>query len=340
MNPIYIYAPAFVNWSAGIKVLYLLCQELNRIGAPAWIALHGPTSENMEYPVPVLNQEIIDQHAKNKFKIIAIYTESVLGNPLNAAFTVRWILNYPGLLGGQKIFKDDFLLAYSQNLTTASKNSNPSSSIEVLFIPALNMQEMLEARKAARTNSEKYSLIYAQKFRSLGGKINPVQQKTIEITRVEKSSTKRQQTLNLIAGAEQVYVYENTTVITEAQILGTPVRCISNKWFNQLIAEAELGTSGIVWGIDAQLEQPNSEHVIEKVAEFEKNLPKKLFELTNRWFSSAEEKAFKKPKLPSNSLISKHSVMRMKALMQTKSILSVAKFGWTYLKRWKNNHGN
>jgi hypothetical protein len=339
MNPIYIYAPAFVNWSAGIKVLYLLCQELNRIGAPAWIALHGPTAENMEYPVPVLSQEIINKHAENEFKTIGIYTESVLGNPLNTAITVRWILNYPGLLGGQKIFKDDFILAYSKNLATASKKCKPNARIEVLYLPALNLKEMLEAREAARTNSEKYSLIYAQKFRSLGGKISPVQQSTIEITRVEKSSTNRQQTLKLIAGAEQVYVYENTTVITEAQILGTPVRCISNKWFNQIIAEAELGTSGIVWGMDAQLKQPNSEYVIDKVAEYEKNLPKKLFELTERWSTYAEEKAFKKPKLPSNNLISKHSIMRVKALIQTKSISSVVKFGWTYFKRWKNNHG-
>jgi hypothetical protein len=339
MNPIYIYAPAFVDWSAGIKVLYLLCQELNRIGIPAWIALHGPISKTQEFPVPILNQEVINLHAENKLKTIAIYTESILGNPLNAAVTVRWILNYPGLLGGQKLFTEDFILAYSKNLATASKKGNPNARIEVLYLPALNMQEMLEVQATSRTSPEKYSLIYAQKFRSLGGKISPVQEKTIEITRVEKSSTNRQETLNLIAGAEQVYVYENTTVITEAQILGTPVRCISNKWFNQLIAEAELGTSGIVWGMDAKLEQPNAKNVISKIAEYEISLPKKLLELTALWFTYAEEKAFKKPKLPSNNLISKHSIMRVKALIQTKSISSVVKFGWTYLKRWKNSHG-
>lgn len=339
MNPIYIYAPAFVDWSAGIKVLYLLCQELNRIGIPAWIALHGPISKNQEFPVPILNQEVINLHAENNLKTIAIYTESVLGNPLNAAITVRWILNYPGLLGGQKLFTDDFLMAYSKNLATASKISNPNARIEVLYLPALNMQEMMEVQAAARTSPEKYSLIYAQKFRSLGGKITPFQEKTIEITRVEKSSTNRQETLSLIAGAEQVYVYENTTVITEAQILGTPVRCISNKWFNQLIAEAELGTSGIVWGMDAKLEQPDPKNVINKITEYEKNLPKKLLELTDLWRSHAEDNTFKKPKLPSNSLISRHSMMRVKALMQTKSISSVLKFGRTYLIRWKKNHG-
>ena len=339
MNPIYIYAPSFVNWSAGIKVLYLLCQELNKIGVSAWIALHGPIPDKMEYLGPVLNQEIIDQHAANNLKTIAIYTESVIGNPLNAAMTVRWILNYPGLLGGQKYFKDDFLMAYTENLAKASKSSNPNALIEVLYLPALNLKEMLEAKELALKNPEKYSLIYAHKFRALGGRITPVHHRTIEITRVEKNSTKRQETLRLIAGAEQVYVYENTTVITEAQILGIPVRCISNKWFDQIIAEVELGTSGIVWGMDTPLEQPNSQDVIGKIIKYEERLPIKLQELTKKWFLQAEKNAFKKPKLPSNNLISKHSLMRAKALIQTKSISSVFKFGWSYLKRWKRKHG-
>jgi hypothetical protein len=253
--------------------------------------------------------------------------------------TVRWILNYPGLLGGQKYFNDDFLMTYTQNLAKASRNSNPNASIEVLYLPALNLQEMPEAKEVATKNPEKYSLIYAQKFRALGGRITQVHQRTIEITRVEKNSPNRQETLSLIAGAEQVYVYENTTVITEAQILGTHVRCISNKWFDQIIAEVELGTSGIVWGMDTQLEQPDSKDVIGKIAKYEENLPIKLLELTKIWFLQAEKKAFKKPKLPSNKLISKHSIMRAKALIQTKSISSVFKFGWTYLKRWKNKHG-
>jgi len=340
MNPIYIYAPAFVNWSAGIKVLYLLSQELNRIGIPTWIAIHGPISENMEFQVPILNQEIIDQHIESKLKTIAIYTESILGNPLNATYTVRWVLNYPGLLGGEKCFEDDFLMAYTQNLAKATKRSNPAFPIETLYIPALNMQEMAVARDTDRKRNERYSIIYAQKFKSLGGKIAPLQKNTIEITRVDKNSPKRQETLSLIAGAEQVLVFENTTIITEAQILGTPVRCIKNKWFDEIIAEAELGTSGIVWGLEALLEVPNSKEIIRKIGKLEENLPDILRKLTNQWFVEIKKKEFKKSKIPSNRLVSKHSIMRIRALIQTKSASSILNFGWTYFKRWKNKNGN
>lgn len=340
MNPIYIYAPTFVNWSAGIKVLYLLCQELNRIGVPTWIALHGPISEKLEFQAPILNQEIIDQHMKNKLKTIAIYTESIIGNPLKAAYTVRWILNYPGLLGGDKCFEDDFLMAYTQNLAKAARQSNPDFPIEILYIPALNMQEMADARKTSRKRNEKYSIIYAQKFKSLGGKIAPFQKNTREITRVDKNSPKRQETLSLIAGAEQVLVFENTTVITEAQILGTPVRCIQNKWFDEIIAEAELGTSGIVWGLEAQLEIPNSGEIIRKIEKLEENLPNAVRKLADQWFVEANKKEFKIAKLPSNKLVSKHSIMRIRALIQTKGVLSILNFGWTYFKRWRNKNGD
>ena len=340
MNPIYIYAPTFVNWSAGIKVLYLLSKELNRIGIPTWIAMHGPISEKLEFQAPILNQEVIDQHMMNNLKTIAIYTESIIGNPLNAALTVRWILNYPGLLGGKKTFEDDFLMAYTQNLARAARQSNPTFPIEILYIPALNMQEMAEARETSRKSNEKYSIIYAQKFKSLGGKIAPFQKNIIEITRVDKNSPKRKETLSLIAGAEQVLVFENTTVITEAQILGTPVRCMQNKWFDEIIAEAELGTSGIVWGLEAQLELPNSKEIIRKIEKLEENLPNTLRKLTDQWFVEVNKKEFKKSKLPSNKLVSKHSIMRIRALIQSKSVSSILNFGLTYLKRWRNINGN
>jgi len=340
MNPIYIYAPNFVNWSAGIKVLYLLCKELNKIGIPTWIAVHGPVSDKLEFPVPILNQGIIDRHNENKLKSIAIYTESILGNPLNAAYTVRWILNYPGLLGGKLKFDDDFLLAYTQNLGSAVKKYDSARQIQILYIPALNMQEMSEASQVRENRYGRYSLIYAQKFRSLGGKINSTEGNTIEITRVDKKSTKRQETLGLIANAEQVLVYENTTVITEAQILGTPIRCIPNKWFNEIIAEKELGTSGIVWGMESKLEIPNSSEIINRINNFGENLPKTLQVLTNQWSLQANDKEFKNSKLPSNKLISKHSIMRIRALIQTKNLLTIFNFGWTYFRRWKNKHGN
>ena len=85
-QPIYIYAPEYVTWSAGIRVLYKLCDLLNNSGFQAWIALHGPknsTKPHHSLNAPILNSAIAKQHHLEGKQTIGIYPETVHGNPLN-----------------------------------------------------------------------------------------------------------------------------------------------------------------------------------------------------------------------------------------------------------------
>jgi hypothetical protein len=52
---------------------------------------------------------------------IAVYPEVVHGNPLNAKYVIRWLLNYQGRLGGPKEYpSSDLVFAYSGDIAAAA----------------------------------------------------------------------------------------------------------------------------------------------------------------------------------------------------------------------------
>jgi hypothetical protein len=97
-----IYAPLYRHNSAGIKVLY----ELQK-----WLILAGFDS----IVIAATNSYPVEQFADD----IVIYPEVVFGNPLKAKRVVRYVLNFPGKLGGEKQYAPgELLIAYSAALAT------------------------------------------------------------------------------------------------------------------------------------------------------------------------------------------------------------------------------
>jgi hypothetical protein len=247
-NPVYIYAPPFVTWSAGIRVLHQLCDQLNQNGISSWLALHGPASQNEvshELDTPILNKDLLRSHNKSGLKAIAVYPETISGNPLNAAVTITWILNSPKLLGGEETFTSDYIYGFTEAIAkecTKNQNIQPTGTI---FLPPLNVEEVA---KVVRNEDkiEPFKLLYCQKFRALGGIPDSFEGKVIEIERFTPAAPSRAELLDLISRSEEVIAYENSTFITEAEIIGTPVRCISNRWFTSLLAEKEFSIVKVV----------------------------------------------------------------------------------------------
>lgn len=79
-----IYSPPFDPHSGGILVLHELYKQLKKRG-------HNATLFSM--PLKEFN---VFEKKVNDLKLIAIYPEVVLGNPLKANHVVRWVLNSPG----------------------------------------------------------------------------------------------------------------------------------------------------------------------------------------------------------------------------------------------------
>jgi hypothetical protein len=337
-NPVYVYAPPFVTWSAGIRVLHQICDLLNHNGIPAWLALHGPASQNevsLELDTPLLNKEVLRSHIQNGFKAIAVYPETILGNPLNAAVSVTWILNFPKLLGGTDTFKSDFVYGFTEALVKDYETVRNVKATGTIFLPPLDVDEVAKVvRKEDKTDP--FKLLYCQKFRALGGIPDSFEGKVIEVERFTPIAPNRMELLELISRSEEVIVYENSTIIAEAEIIGTPVRCVSNEWFTSLLAEKELGSEGVVWGkntpkADASKSREKTLKAIELAME---KLSTQLVLENSKWQTLANTKGMKKPRLPKRSLISRHSLIRIRLVFESLGLLGVIRFGYRYLYRW------
>ncbi|NTW17510.1 MAG: hypothetical protein HGA41_08660, partial [Syntrophaceae bacterium] len=97
-----ITSPPYRHNCAGIVVLYELQKWLIRFNQDAMIM-------NFNAPYPIEEEDIV------------VYPEIVPGNPLNAKKVVRYILNVPGKLGGDKEYdKNEILVAHSEALAQYS----------------------------------------------------------------------------------------------------------------------------------------------------------------------------------------------------------------------------
>ena len=87
-----IWSYDYSHASAGPKAIHRLCHELNEAGQEAYIGNGYRT--NPEWNTPSADTLEGDW--------CAIYPEIVSGNPWNAPHVARWVLNVPGLLGGDR----------------------------------------------------------------------------------------------------------------------------------------------------------------------------------------------------------------------------------------------
>ena len=338
LNPIYIYAPSYVDWSAGTRVLHQLCDQLNKRNIPAWIAIHGPKSQqdvSFNLNTPILSKRILELHFQKQLKTIAVYPETIQGNPLNANVTVSWILNSPQLLGGEGFLGTDFVYGFTKNLVEEYEKISNSKSNGSIFLPPIEVSEVVNISREEDL-VDPFKLLYCQKFRALGGTPGNFEGKIIEVERFTPTAPSRIELLKLISKAEEVIVYENSTIITEAAIIGTPVRCISNQWFYSLLAEKELGNEGVVWGKNspkADISKSKASTLNSIDIAFE-NLKHVLIVESAKWQSAATLKALKKTRLPRRSLISRHSLMRAHLVFKSHGLLGVIRFGYRYLYRW------
>ena len=101
MQPTFlIVAPSYTHKSSGVRALYRLGYHLNAAGYSAAMTPMGDRIDTVpDWPIVVHEGPVADS--------IVVYPEVVSGNPLNAEKVVRWALNTPGLLGGERFYAND-----------------------------------------------------------------------------------------------------------------------------------------------------------------------------------------------------------------------------------------
>jgi hypothetical protein len=245
--PYYIYAPRWITSSAGIKALHYFCHSLNEKGFPAYLilteAIHaGEPRVNPNLRTPILTNEIADAHYRAGLTPIVVYSETIPGNPLNATAVVRYLMNYAGALGGEKLFDDnEMIIAFSKKISMHYAKKNKTKIPPVLFLPPVDPREIQR-----NDHKENFQIIYAGKYRSFIGKPPKVGRlDSFEIFRDGPRMQSRKQVLDLIGRASVLYSFENSSIVTEAILSGTPVYFVPNKFLGEIIAEDELGSGGV-----------------------------------------------------------------------------------------------
>lgn len=249
-RPIYVYSPGWTPSSAGKRLLHYLCHNLNLAGFPTWLYLH-PSSDavsetNVALLTPIVTRQVFNYHKRNGIEPVIIYPESIMGNPLNAQTVIRWYLNFRNALGVDNFSTSEYSIGYSENISISLPKSHGT-----IFIPAINP---IELPKSSAKNGK--TLIYLGKSQVLKSteiseflkKIDP--KKYDVIARDGLPLLSRIEFLKHLSQYSRVAAFENSSVLTEATLMGSVGVFLPNEHLSQAIAEHELGWDGYAWGDD------------------------------------------------------------------------------------------
>ncbi len=202
----------------------------------------GEPRVNPHLLTPILTQEVSDSFFKAGITPIVIYSETIPGNPLQATCIVRYLMNYAGALGGIEKFEDDeYILAFSAKIAEHYRTINNELIPGVLFLPPIDPREFSK-QKAKKP----YQVVYAGKYRSFVGKPPKVGNlPTVEIFRDGPRMQSRDQVKEILKNASVLYSFENSSIVTEAILSGTPAKFVENEFLGDVIAAVELGFGGI-----------------------------------------------------------------------------------------------
>lgn len=210
--------------SAGQKVMHRLCHELNEVGQEAFV---GFPKTNPAWNTPY--------HAgpfRGRREWIAVYPEIVRGNPWRAPRVVRYVLNNPGKLGGDKTYDPSEIVYVFHELF----NDIGVPPERIMYLPTIEL-DIYTDRHLPRSGTLFY-VGKGQQTRDLPG--------SIEIT----SDLKRDRELlaDTLNRAELLYCFDNVTGMTDiARLCGCPVMIIPNGEYSREVYDRVVAAEGLGW---------------------------------------------------------------------------------------------
>lgn len=229
-RPYFICSPSYDHKSSGVRTLHILCHALNELGQKAYIVPDSPQSGNY-CTNPALNTPLIEGQNHNFYRQylepIVVYPDIVRGNPLNAKHVVRYLLAPAGAYGGDSAFTD------TDNIWGAL----PSIAKKILRIPVSDP-------KIFRRKWDKYgndsdirhgSCFYSHKYEMHGNKLvdMPVD--------CERVCGTLDQVADILRQKEVCYLYEVSSILTEAGLCGCAVTLMRTEYFNQIDPSCMMG---------------------------------------------------------------------------------------------------
>jgi len=232
-----IIVPSYKQNSAGIRVLYKLCEDLNNEGIPTYIT--GSIYTTNEQLAPIIGVQLAKKLVRNGF--IAVYPETIYKNPLGANRVARFVGNIPGLLGGEQVYHEsESIFYYSDAYIKFIKNKISGK----LFIPSIDESIFFNEEKLTIRN---INCFYVGKSSFKEGFFD--KRDVIEITRDWPA---RSDLGKILRKVDILYCFDNSTILAyEAALCGCRVVIIPDGTTSLDAYESyELGRKGIAWGID------------------------------------------------------------------------------------------
>jgi hypothetical protein len=208
--------------SAGQKTMHRLCHELNEAGQAAFVAyeLRNPDWNTPYHPGPLTGDWT------------AIYPEIVAGNPWRAPRVVRYVLNHPGKLGGDKVYDP----AENVFFFLPVFNDAGLQPERLLFLPTIEL-DIYRDRHLSRAG-EVFYVGKGQQTRDLPG--------AVEITNDLKRD--RHVLADTLNRATLLTCFDNMTAMIEiARLCGCPVRLVPNGDYTREQYDAMTDWQGIGW---------------------------------------------------------------------------------------------
>lgn len=209
MKKKYIICSAKFSKSNGVRVLYKLQEELQARGYDAYMFAPGSYCDDKHKYI----SDITEEMRKND---IVIYPEIVFGNPLKFQNVVRWILYYPGKLGGDNKYAD-----YEQVFTF---NKTYAKQYDVLGMDTLDKN--LFYYDGTVKDIDCY-------FVYKGGKWKEIEEFNSMTEINMKFPEKREDLANLLRRTKTLYSYDrNTLLLDEAIKCGCEVKIVEENGFS------------------------------------------------------------------------------------------------------------
>jgi len=209
----YLVARSYLASSAGVRAMHILCDRLNSFGFAAYLV---PVDRNFktssQLNTPILTSELRTSFYKTKRVSIAVYDESIVGNPLKCSIGVHWFLNYSNLL----LLDLKIARLNSEMRFVYAREIDPSAPR--LYVNTIDYNFFVDT---SPNQVRDISLFYAGKQRSQGVSVEkPVD--TIEIFRSGPNKQSREELRDLFSRAKVLYLAEDSAMALEAAVCGCP----------------------------------------------------------------------------------------------------------------------
>lgn len=238
-----VYTHDYTRLSAGVRALHKLVHYLNLSGCEAYV-----TSEvrNPEWCTPLAPYELQKEIAQNG---VVIYPEVEAGNKLDANQVVRFILNIPGMIRGDKeVAPGEKAWAYSGILRRYLDNP-----LNVLTVPVIDRGVFGVGIGAVR-EPDRGAYFLGREY--CGGERVP-DDSVIEtphwFDEISREWPRTQAGVSEVFRRSSVFITHTayTMLIHEARLCGCPVIVVpGGLWSRGEFARAMPGMNGMAWGGD------------------------------------------------------------------------------------------